>query len=645
MRLRNWAAVIAVAALLVGHSAPSFAAPPPPPLAAYGSLPSLSNVTLSANGRQLAFVAVSGESRRLVLQTVEGQVLGMLDLGKVNVRGLEWAGDDNIVITATQTRSLPEIGWPKTMFWTAQSYSISKKRVLNLSGRVSDTYGMIFGEPVVRVVNGEPFAYLMLLSNVGTPEFVLGRVSIQDGDATIIDRTSTDGLGWLVDSSGEPRARSRYDVEGGFWGASIRRGRSGWPEVAQASAKLDRPELVALAPGGDRIVFVTGGENGTEFVTVGLDGEATAAMPTDHNYTDVLIDPATAEMIGGIWNDDEIRLAMFAPEAKAAWEKVVRTFKGQRISLLSWSADWKKVAVTVEGPGNPGTHYLVDLAAMKADIIGDAYPGVPPEAVATVRPFSYKAADGRAIPGYLTLPPGREPKGLPLIVLPHGGPASRDFLAFDWWAQALASRGYAVLQPNFRGSSGLGLEHQVAGYGEWGRKMQTDLSDGVRALASEGLVDPKRVCITGASYGGYAAMAGPTLDPGVYRCAIAVSGVSDLPRFGAWRADRSGEKSEAIRWWNRFWGSSSNDDPILATLSPLRQAARADAPILLIHGKDDTVVPYEQSSLFARALQEAGKPVELTTLNGEDHFLSNGATRLQMLEVSVAFLLKHNPPD
>lgn len=644
MRLWNWAAVVAGAAMFACQPAPSFAAPAPP-LAAYGALPSLTNVTLSADGRRLAFVAVSGEARRLVMQTVDGQLLGMLDLGKVDVRGLEWAGEDDIVITATQTRSLPEIGWPKTMFWTAQSYSISKKRVLNLSGRVSNTYGMIFSEPVVRLVDGEPFAYLMLLSNVGTPEFVLGRISIRDGDAAIVDTTTTNGLGWLIDANGEPRARSRYDAERGSWGASIRRGRSGWPEVAQAAAKLDRPELLALAPGGERIVFATAGENGTEFVMVGLDGEATAAMPTDHAYTDVLIDPATAEMIGGIWNDDERRVAMFTPEAKAAWEKVVRTFKGQRVSLLSWSADWKKVAVTVEGAGNPGTLYLVDLGAMRADIIGDAYPGVPPEAVATIRPYSYEAADGRSIPGYLTLPPGREPKGLPLVVLPHGGPASRDLLTFDWWAQALASRGYAVLQPNFRGSSGLGLDHQVAGYGEWGRKMQTDLSDGVRALAAEGLVDPKRVCITGASYGGYAAMAGPTLDPGVYRCAIAVNGVSDLPRFGAWRADRSGDRSEAVRWWNRFWGSSGNNDPILATLSPSRQASRADAPILLIHGKDDTVVPYEQSTLFARALQEAGKPVELTTLNGEDHFLSDGATRLQMLEASIAFLLKHNPPD
>ena len=148
--------------------------------------------------------------------------------------------------------------------------------------------------------------------------------------------------------------------------------------------------------------------------------------------------------------------------------------------------------------------------------------------VSKVESVKYKAADGLEITGYLTLPNGREAKGLPLIVFPHGGPASRDTLGFDWWAQAMASRGYAVLQVNFRGSDGLGWEFTKAGFGEWGRKMQTDLSDGVRNLTSQGVVDPKRVCIVGGSYGGYAALAGATLQKDVYRCAVSFGGV-DLP--------------------------------------------------------------------------------------------------------------------
>jgi dipeptidyl aminopeptidase/acylaminoacyl peptidase len=176
--------------------------------------------------------------------------------------------------------------------------------------------------------------------------------------------------------------------------------------------------------------------------------------------------------------------------------------------------------------------------------------------------------------------------------------------------------------------------------------MQTDLSDGVRWLADQGVIDPARVCVVGGSYGGYAAMAGPTLDTGVYRCAVSVNGVSDLRRMVDREARmRAEDENAAVRYWNRFMGAEQLGDRSLDERSPARLAAQADAPMLLIHGRDDTVVPVEQSRLMARALRQAGKPVDLLELDGEDHWLSRSATRLTMLEETVAFLLEHNPPD
>jgi dipeptidyl aminopeptidase/acylaminoacyl peptidase len=214
---------------------------------------------------------------------------------------------------------------------------------------------------------------------------------------------------------------------------------------------------------------------------------------------------------------------------------------------------------------------------------------------------------------------------------------------FDWWAQAMASRGYAVLQPQFRGSDGFGWTHLSAGFGEWGRKMQTDLSDGVRYLAAQGTIDPRRVCIVGASYGGYAALAGAALDKGVYRCAVSFGGVSDLKRMVGY--SRSREGASALRYWDRFMGAKDLGDPVLAKYSPALQAAGADIPVLLIHGKDDTVVPLAQSKEMADALRRAGKPVDLIVQNNADHWLSLGATRFQTLQATVAFLEKHNPPN
>jgi dipeptidyl aminopeptidase/acylaminoacyl peptidase len=268
---------------------------------------------------------------------------------------------------------------------------------------------------------------------------------------------------------------------------------------------------------------------------------------------------------------------------------------------------------------------------------------VKPEQVGPFKMIDYKAADGTKLQGVLTLPPGREPKKLPLVVLPHGGPQARDYPSFDFWAQAYASRGYAVWQPNFRGSAGYGVGLVNAGHGEFGRKMQTDISDGVAELARQGIVDPHRACIVGASYGGYAALAGVTLQQGLYRCAVAVAGVTDLKDFLTERRTRLG--ADGMRYWMQYLGAKNTGDDLLEALSPTRLAARADAPVLLIHGKDDTIVPIRQSQLMKRALEKANKPVEMITLDGEDHYLSREATRIDMLRAAVAFVQKHNPVE
>jgi dipeptidyl aminopeptidase/acylaminoacyl peptidase len=175
--------------------------------------------------------------------------------------------------------------------------------------------------------------------------------------------------------------------------------------------------------------------------------------------------------------------------------------------------------------------------------------------------------------------------------------------------------------------------------------MQTDLSDGVRYLAGQGTIDPKRVCIVGASYGGYAALAGVTLDRGVYRCAVSVAGVSDPKNFLNWRADQDDMVDDrTLRFWNRFLGVTDSKDPKLTAISPLASAAAADAPVLLIHGADDTVVPIDQSEDMERALRRAGKAVTFVKLAGEDHWLSKAETRLQMLAETVKFLEANNPP-
>jgi dipeptidyl aminopeptidase/acylaminoacyl peptidase len=339
---------------------------------------------------------------------------------------------------------------------------------------------------------------------------------------------------------------------------------------------------------------------------------------------------------------------MFDPILDRHYRSIAKAFAGHSVRLVSVSDDMSRIVLHVSGTDTAGTWQLVDFKTGKATPVADDYPKIPDDMIGKVVMTDYRASDNLPLQGVLTLPPGIAAQNLPLVVLPHGGPEARDRVHFDWIAQAFAVRGYAVFQPNFRGSSGYGLGFRNAGFGQWGRKMETDVSDGVAALASQGVIDPDRVCIVGASYGGYAALAGVTLQHGLYRCAASYGGVSD-PRGLIYnlKAHDAGDAQHyadpAMRYTLSYLGFQSPDDPGLDAVSPRVQAKAADAPILLIYGEKDTVVPPRQSTDMASALKNAGKPVELVELDGEDHWLSRSQTRLQMLKAMVAFVEKYNP--
>jgi dipeptidyl aminopeptidase/acylaminoacyl peptidase len=340
---------------------------------------------------------------------------------------------------------------------------------------------------------------------------------------------------------------------------------------------------------------------------------------------------------------------MFDPVLDRHIRSIAKAFAGEAIRLVSVSDDMGRIVLHVSGKNTAGTWQLVDFKTGRATPVADDYPKIPNDMLGSVTMVDYRAQDGLPLQGILTLPPALAPHDLPLIVLPHGGPEARDRVQFDWIARAFAARGYAMFQPNFRGSSWYGQDFRNAGFGQWGRKMQTDISDGVTALAGKGIIDPKRVCIVGASYGGYAALAGVTLQHGFYRCAASYGGVSDPRDMIHEEKSRGNDYTQhyadpAMRYWLSYLGFQTPDDPGIAAVSPQEQAKNADAPILLVYGEKDTVVPPKQSTDMAAALKRAGKPVEMVELDAEDHWLSRSATRLQMLKAWVAFVEKNNPP-
>ena len=616
-------------------------------LAIYGRLPQYEEVKVSPDGSKLAMVMTNGDERFVIVRTVAGQQVAGIKAGNTKLRGVTWAGEDHVIVVSSQTTEVFDLQGPAREYFMALDFNLTTKKQSLLLRSQPNAMNVILGSPMVRTLKGQTVVFLEGMyfeSNTGLD--ALFRVNLKDGYTKMIDGARFDTDGWLVDAAGEPVAQSMYDGKKGRWSLLMKIG-GNWKKVDEADSPMGSYGISGFGRDGKSVLVWRTDDKNRDFLREYRGVDQHEDLPGDLPLDGLIHDPDTLALLGGYQlKGDDLTYTFFDPAAQKTWNSVVKAFPGERVTLASWSKNRRRVVVRVDSPVEGPAFAFVDLDTKQASWLGDIYKDVGSKTISEVRSIKYKAADGLEISGYLTLPKGRDPKNLPLIVLPHGGPEGRDEPGFDWWSQALASRGYAVLQPNFRGSEGFGWDFVKAGFGEWGKKMQTDLSDGVRHLAKQGIIDPKRVCVVGASYGGYAALAGATLDKGVYRCAVAVAGVADLKKFLQTNIRlNNGEVGASQRYWLRFMGADGAKDPDLTAISPAQQAAKVDIPILLIHGKDDTVVRYDQSQAMADALKKAGKPFQFVTLDGEDHWLSRGATRQKMLNETVAFVEKNNPPN
>jgi len=612
-------------------------------LAAFGRLPSLENVAISPDGSKIAFVRTSGESRNLVVVPLaKTELLGGLRIGDAKLRQIAWVDDDNLLGTVSST-SLPPFGFTgATREWyQLVNFNVSTRKANGLSFelRNEQTFNVITGDTSLRDVSGHPTLYTRGYCVHDRTVPCLFAFTYPDRRVRLVDEASEPDTDWLIDESGNIAAQLTYQDAKKFWEIKTRKN-GHWASVASGTAAIDTPDMIGFSADGSGIIvrFLVNGDPQWRPLNLS-DNSWGAPLAKGAAFSRVIEDRKSGRILGGIREVGSSEYVFFDNELQAHWSAALRAFPDERVELESHSDDFSRMVLRVFGPTDGYVYALYDWYSHHATILGRVYEEVT--APSEMKAISYAAADGLTIPAFLTLP-AASGKDLPLIVLPHGGPASADTLDFDWWSQALAAQGYAVLQPNFRGSI-LDSKFLQAGFGEWGRKMQSDLSDGVRYLARQGIIDPKRVCIVGASYGGYAALAGVTVESGVYRCAVSVAGIADLRRFRKWTIATSMGWTQ--RYWDRFMGTADQNDPALIAISPIEHVAGVTVPVLLVHGRDDTVVPYEQSDVMLNALQRAGKSVSLVTMKHEDHWLSRSDTRLQMLQATVDFLKANNPPN
>jgi dipeptidyl aminopeptidase/acylaminoacyl peptidase len=442
-------------------------------------------------------------------------------------------------------------------------------------------------------------------------------------------------LGWLSDSDGAVRFGSGFRDSQGVYIA--RNGPDApWRTLARFE-RFARTEFEPLAFGPlPNQLFVAAPHQGRKAIwQMDLDEKSdfqlVFARP-DVDVEAILTWPTDGHVVGFVYEDDRPHTEFVDPHARALNETMDQAVPNTYHQLLSASRDGQLVLFRSFSDVMPSTYHLLNTQAHTLTKIGQQSKALSRAQLAPTQPVAFPGPGGVSIRGYLTLPVGTTAgKPVAAVVFPHGGPYARDHWGYDPIVQLMANRGYAVLQMNFRGSTGYGAEWRTAGHQQWGTIMHGDITAGAHWLIDQGIADPARMCIVGWSFGGYAALIGVVKEPQLYKCAVSIAGVSDVSKLA----------SERIRWYGGKIATedmTGTDPVLLAAESPVLHADHIKAPVLLVHGEDDITVYPEHSKAMARALERAHVPHELVLIKDGEHSLLEPSMRLTLYSKLEAFL-------
>lgn len=614
------------------------------PLSAYSQLPAIEVTTVSPTGNRLALVVTDGEQRSVVVRDIKTRaIVARAIFGDVPVQALRWAGDDHVLITTIVRFDPPNVSGGLRDWRRLHVFDLAREQIRPLLDDAPDGMNQIMRAPMVRTIAGRPAVFVEGVQFVSQRGYAaLYQADLDNGQSRIVQPAITGSIRWLVDHEGRPVARQVLREQPRRVSIEVRHG-DDWREVHAADGPGERANLVSLGRDGRSVVYSeTTPDEIQVWREVPLGGGSARLVDVPRGHGPV-IDPQSGRLMGHAgWEGDAYVTRYFDPADDLVAQAMRKAYPAAYVGISSWSNDRKQVAALIDSSSQLPAYALYDHGAGAAGWIGFEYPGLTEGDVGPQTRIRFKAADGLELSGYLTRPPGRaQARGLPLVVLPHDGPDDRDTPGFDWMVQGIASRGYAVLQLNYRGSSDLGDALRKAGEGQMGRGMQTDLSQAVKLLAGSGSIDPERVCIAGKGYGGYAALSGVTLQPDVYRCAVAIGGFFELQWPSSWQR----MPPEALAHLKRRLGVDGPDDPRLARYSPVKQAQSVRAPVLLVYGRNDGAGVAQQSERMAAALRKEGKDAEVVVLPDGDRRLLRWSAREGLMNALVRFLEKHNPPN
>ncbi len=601
----------------------TFAAPPTaaPSVEAFGSMPAESSVVLSPDGHRLAWLDRTEPKPRIIMFNVANKTRERVLAVPENLRlsSIQW--NDNETLLAGYV----ELGSNRFRF-VAVDASGGAERILP-NGTLVATRLAKPHTVIMSIV--APWCRCLIEVDTATADNKV--IKMGDGKFT---------AAWVVNSAGEAVAREDWDWRHSSY--DVLSLATEKPRKILSRKDSEPPKLAGVLADGSALVLLdTNGHAHQAVWALPLNGSPLKLISEDPDadITRVYHDPYSGAITGVYLSGNVTKVRWLDPAAQHRQDVLDKAFPGRDVEVYGWSVDGSKTLARVETASSTPVYYLVDFTTHRADIAAEEYPALASVPLAEVKQISYKARDGTEIPAYLTSPAAKSSGAAPLVVLPHGGPQSRDYLTFNWMAQFLASRGYVILQPQFRGSTGFGEAFQQAGYRQWGGLMQDDVTDAVHAMIEKGIADPHRVCIVGIGYGGYAALAGAAFTPDVYSCAVSIDGFTDIVALlQANMPANNHTYSSTLDSWKAHIGGPGDFN--LSRKSPINAARSINIPILLVYSTAEGAILNLQSERMAKALEDIGKDVKVIKIGDADGWLWHNETRIQVLSAMEAFLAK-----
>jgi dipeptidyl aminopeptidase/acylaminoacyl peptidase len=585
-----------------------------------------SNYKLSPNGEYLAFLQPWNNRMNVHVQKIgEDKVTRLTAAEKRDIAGFLWGNDTRIVY-------IQDTGGDEN--FKAYGVNIDGSNFKELTP---------FDKVQVQLVDelkNSPDEMLIGLNKRNPQIFDVYRININTGDMTMVAENPGNIQGWVTDREGRVRVATTSD---GINGSLLYREKESDPFKTILTTSFKE----SLSP-----LFFTF-DNQFLYVSSNLDRDKAAIFKYDiangkflekifeHPDVDVsglIVSDKQKKLLAVSYTLDKTEYFFFDKEAETMQKYLESKLPDMEVVVVGFSKDETKYLLKTRSDKTRGAYYFYNVTTKELKKLADVSPWLNPEFMADMKPITYKSSDGLTIHGYLTLPKGVAPKNLPLVVNPHGGPWLRDEWGYNPEVQFLANRGYAVLQMNYRGSTGYGKAFWQASFKQWGKKMQDDITDGVKMLIEKGIVDPKRVGIYGGSYGGYATLAGLAFTPDLYACGVDYVGVSSI---FSWLKAFPPYWKPLLDMVYEMVGNPETEKELLTSVSPIFHVDKIKAPLFVAQGVNDPRVPKTESDQLVEALKKRGIDVPYMVKDNEGHGFRNEENRFDFYRAMEQFLGKY----